>query len=141
MAILEQPKTEGESGFKKKFEEGTEAILFDFIQGTQYQYPIPSAIRELVSNCRDSINEKQRFFLINSGKAKVGDFYVEREGDLFKDSKYDPSYYDEKWLSKTRDDIQLIYKVNNNAQRDTFHIIDTGVGLGGLRLEKHFNPL
>jgi len=141
MAILEQPKTEGESGFKKKFEEGTEAILFDFIQGTQYQYPIPSAIRELVSNCRDSINEKQRFFLINSGKAKVEDFYIDRDGELFKDSKYDPSYYNEKWLSKTRNEIQLIYKVNNNAQRDTFHIIDTGVGLGGLRLEKHFNPL
>jgi len=141
MAILEEKKFEGTSGFKKKFEEGTEAILFDFIQGTQYQYPIPSAIRELVSNANDSIKEKKQFFLIDSGKKKVSDFYVEKEGDLFKDSKYQPEYYDKKWLSRTRDDVTLIYRVNNAAQRDSFHIIDTGVGLGGVRLEKHFNPL
>lgn len=141
MAVLNQPITEGSSGFKKEFEAGSEALLFSFVQQDQYQFPIPSAIRELVTNCGDSVREKQMFFEINSGRAKVSDYYVEQEGELYKDSKYDPTYYQEKWLSKTDNKIKLIYKVNNNSQRDTFHIIDTGVGLGGLRLEKSFNPL
>lgn len=141
MAILNQPINEGASGFQKTFEVGAESLMMSFIQQDQYQFPVPSAIRELVSNCRDSINEKQMFFEINSGRAKVSDFYADNEGDLYKDSKYDPTYYDEKWLSKTENKIKLIYKVNNNAQRDTFHIIDTGVGLGGIRLEKSFLPL
>lgn len=141
MAILEQKQFEGASGFKKKFEEGTEAILFDFIQGTQYQYPVQSAIRELVSNANDSIKEKKQFFLIESGKKKVSDFYIEQEGDLYKDSRYQTEYYDKRWLSRTKNEVSLIYKANNAAQRDSFHIIDTGVGLGGIRLEKHFNPL
>jgi hypothetical protein len=141
MAILEQKHTEGDSGFQKKFEAGAESLLFDFVQQDQYKFPVSSAIRELVSNCRDSITEKQMFFDIISGIAKVSDFYVEQEGELYKDSKFDPAYYEEKWLSKTENKIKLIYKVNNSAQRDTFHIIDTGVGLGGLRLEKSFNPL
>ena len=141
MAILNQPINEGDSGFAKTFEAGAEALMLSFVQQDQYQFPIPSALRELVSNCRDSVSEKQMFFEINSGRAKVTDFYVEQEGDLYKDSKYDPTYYQEKWLSKTENQIKLIYKVNNNAQRDTFHIIDTGVGLGGIRLEKSFLPL
>jgi len=141
MAVLEQKHTEGDSGFAKTFEAGAEALMLSFVQQDQYQFPIPSAIRELVSNCRDSINEKQMFFEINSGRAKVSDYYADNEGDLYKDSKYDPTYYQEKWLSKTENKIRLIYKVNNNAQRDTFHIIDTGVGLGGIRLEKSFLPL
>lgn len=141
MAILEQQKTEGDSGFKKSFEAGTEAMLFDFVQNQQYSTPIPSAVRELTSNAIDSINEKKMFFEISSGRAKVSNYYVEKEGELYKDSKYNPDYYNEKWLSKTRDEIHLIYKVSNNAGRDTFHIIDTGVGLGGARLEKSFNPL
>lgn len=141
MAILNQPITEGDSGFNKKFEAGSEALLFDFVQSAQYQFPIPSAIRELVTNCRDSIGEKEMFFAINSGKAQVSDYYIEQEGSIYQDSKYDPTYYNKRWLSKTENRIRLIYKVNNNAQRDTFHIIDTGVGLGRLRLEKSFNPL
>lgn len=141
MAVLNQPINEGASGFQKTFEVGAESLMMSFIQQDQYQFPVPSAIRELVSNCRDSINEKQMFFEINSGRAKVSDFYTDNEGDLYKNSKYDPTYYSEKWLSKTENKIKLIYKVNNNAQRDTFHIIDTGVGLGGIRLEKSFLPL
>lgn len=141
MAVLEQKHTEGDSGFAKHLEAGAESLIFDFLQSTQYQFPVASAIRELVSNCRDSIAEKQMFFEIHSGRAKVTDYYVEKDGDLYKDSKYDASYYSEPHLSKTQNKIQLIYKVNNNAQRDTFHIMDYGVGLGGIRLEKGFSPL
>lgn len=141
MAIHNQPIQEGDSGWKKTFEAGSEVMLLDFVQSAQYSTPIPSAVREITSNAIDSTREKQRFFLISKGEAKVEDFYIQREGDLYKDSNYDPNYYDEKWLSKTEDTIKLIYKEGNASQRDTLHIIDTGVGMGGTRLEKHFNPL
>lgn len=141
MAIHNQNHTEGSSGFEKKFEEGAESILLDLVQSQQYQFPVKSSIREITSNAIDSIREKQQFFLINSGKAKVEDFYIHREGPLYSDSNYNPNYYDERWLSKDNDRIKIIYKDNGNAQRDTLHIIDPGVGLGGRRLEKSFNPL
>jgi hypothetical protein len=141
MAILEEKTAQVDGGFAKTLEAGTEHLVMGFVQSDQYKFPVSSAIRELVSNCRDSINEKQMFFDIHSGRTKVADYYIEQEGEIYKDSKYDPSYYDEQWLSKTENKIKLVYKVNNNAQRDTFHIIDTGVGLGKLRLEKSFNPL
>lgn len=141
MAILHQNNQEVDAGFNKKFEAGSEALLMNFVQSTQYKYPEKSAVRELGTNAIDSIREKQRFFKIQSGEAKISDFYVEKEGDMYKDSKYDPTYYDEKWLSKTENMVKLVYKANGNNQRDTLHIIDTGVGLGGTRLEKSFNPL
>lgn len=139
MAVHTETIQEGNSGFKKQLESASQDMLFELVQSQQYQFPVPSAIRELVSNAIDSIREKQRFFKIHNGEAKPEDFYIDKDGALFQDSKYKPEYYEEKWLSKTENKVKLIYKVGNNSQRDTFHIIDTGVGLGGLRLEKHFN--
>ena len=46
----------------------------------------------------DSISEKKVAKEILSGKAKVEDYFVDLEGDLYKDSKFDPNYYDLKWL-------------------------------------------
>jgi hypothetical protein len=141
MAIHNQSTEEGTSGWAKTFEAGAESILLDLVQSQQYQFPIKSAIRELTSNAIDSIREKEQFFLINANKAKVEDFYIQRDGPLYADSNYNPDYYQEKWLSKEENRIKLIYKDNGNAQRDTLHIIDPGVGLGGRRMEKSFNPL
>lgn len=141
MAIHNQKTTEGDSGWKKGFQAGSEEILLDLVQSQQYKYPVPSAIRELVTNCTDSIREKNQYFEILAGRAKPEDFYIHREGPMYEDSNYNPGYYTEKWLSKSENRVTLIYKERGNTQRDTLHIIDTGVGLGGKRLEKSFNPL
>ena len=140
MAILEENLIESNAGFDKKLQAGSETLILDLLQQQQYQYPVASAIRELVSNAVDSVREKNQFFNIDAGEAVVSDFYVKREGELYENSRYNPDYYDPKWLSDF-DNIQLIYHAKSNSLRDSFHIVDSGVGLGGKRLEGSFMPL
>lgn len=69
-------------------------------------------------------------------ESKVEDFFIEREGDLYKDSKWDPSYYDPKHLNKEDNEVILTYKQREGSGRcDSFIVRDNGVGLGGSRLE------
>lgn len=96
-------------------------------------------VRESVSNGLDSIREKKTAINILKGLSKVEDHYVEKEGDIYKHSRFNKDYYDLKWLNPL-DEVKLTYIINQDSLgRDLFRIEDTGVGLGGERLEGYFN--
>jgi hypothetical protein len=138
MAILEQSTAEVKGGFKKEIDAGAMNMLIDTVQKQQYQFPIKSAVRELVSNALDSIKERDVALEILTGKAKVSDYYEEREGALYKDSKFDSTYYNSKYLS-TDPTVTVEYHVGDNMEKDFVRIVDYGVGLGSYRLEKYFS--
>ena len=117
--------------------------MLDNLQTFMYQKPIQSCVRESVSNALDAIKEKRMAIAILTGEAKVSDYYVEKEvdakqADIYRDSKFNKEYYDLKWLDQ-KDQVTLHYHNTDVSQRDTFTITDTGVGLGGRRLEGFFN--
>lgn len=138
MAILQQSQTEIEGGFKKQIDEGAMSLMMEILQRYQYQFPIRSSIREITSNGIDSIKEREVAREILTGKAKVEDYFVDLEGDMYKDSKFDPSYYDLKWFS-TDPNVYITYHSNSDLEKDFVTIKDNGVGLGQYRLEKYFN--
>lgn len=138
MAIHTEAESTMQKGFVKKMDTSGINMMFDTLQKYQYTYPVKSTVRELLSNGIDSTVEKQTAIKILTGQAKVEDFFVEKEGDLYKDSKFDPSYYDLKWLSG-KDTVELRYFVGSNTRKDYVTITDYGVGLGGKRLEKYFS--
>lgn len=139
MAIIDNNETvsSNNSGFNKTLEASASTMIFDNLQVFMYRYPEKSTVRECVSNAVDSVKEKNIAVEILTGKAKVSDYFVEREGDLYKDSKFDPSYYDLKYLSD-ENKVTLTYLNTDALSRDIFTIEDTGVGLGKRRLEKYF---
>ena len=138
MAILEQQRVISDSGFKKRIDEAGMEMVLDNLQVSQYQYPVKSTIREIVSNSVDSISEKEIAQLILTGKAKEEDYYIRREDPLYKDSNFDPSYYDLSWLDTGSKKVEILYEEGNNTTRDRIRIKDNGVGLGGKRLEGYF---
>jgi hypothetical protein len=137
MAIMTEQKHRIGGGMMKILEEGAEDLAFLILQKTQYQYPFKSTVREVMSNGLDSIQEKHVAMDILSGRAKVEDYYEEREGAIYKDSKFNPSYYDLKWLNP-EDRVELRYIVRP-GQRDQVVISDTGVGLYGRRLQGYLS--
>lgn len=128
----------GDNVLKKVIHKGSETIMFSVLQETQYMYPFKSAVREIVSNSIDSVNEKNNFFRIMKGELKSSDLYIEKEGEEFADSKFDSSYYDEKWLSKSSE-VVIRYIENDTKSRDRIQFIDRGVALGGSRLVNYFS--
>lgn len=137
MSIL-QMQVSDVSGIAKQLDEAALPLIFDNLQKSQYNYPIPSTIRELVCNSVDSIEERKMAVEILSGNRTVQDYYVEREGDIYKDSRFDPSYYDMKWLSRDKDKVFIEYISGGDAGKDTVVVSDYGVGLGGHRLVGYF---
>ena len=138
MAILQQQTTEISGGFEKKIEEGSMGLMMDILQKYQYQFPIKSSIRELTSNGLDSITEREVAKKILTGKNQVSDFYEDREGSLYKDSKFDPEYYKLEYLSDDPN-VYITYHVGNGVEKDKVTIEDNGVGLGLYRLSSYFN--
>ena len=128
----------GAGTIKKTIHEGSESIMFSVLQETQYMYPFKSSVREIVSNCLDSITERDNSLKILSGELKVEDLYIEKEGTEMADSGFDPSYYDPKWLS---DDpkVYITYIENDTQERDRIMFKDYGVGLGKERLINYFS--
>jgi hypothetical protein len=47
----------GDGVLKKVIHAGSESIMFSVLQ-TQYVYPFKSSVREIVSNCLDSVTER-----------------------------------------------------------------------------------
>lgn len=137
MAIHTEEKKTMQAGFMKTIDQSGFDMMFDLVQKYQYSYPVKSTVRELVSNGLDSITERNMAIEILTGKAKVEDYFVDLEGEVYKDSHFDPSYYDIQWLSNDPN-VTLLYKEGNNITRDSVTITDNGVGLGGERLEKYF---
>ncbi|WP_428743182.1 ATP-binding protein [Tenacibaculum sp.] len=113
-------------------------LILQNLQESQYQYPEKAFIRETASNCTDSIDEKSVARNILTGKAKVEDYYSTEVDKLSKDSQFDPNYYDLKFLNPV-DEIKIIYQ-NKDGHRDKIIISDTGVGLGGKRLQGYMRP-
>src|SRR5450631_2895363 len=97
MAILTE-EVGAAQGFKKEIEESAMEMMIDLAQRYQYSYPHKSAIRELVSNSLDAIKERDIALGILSGKLKEEDYYIHREGELYRDSNFDSTYYDLNWL-------------------------------------------
>jgi hypothetical protein len=125
-------------GFSKEIDEGAKGLMFDVLQRHQYQFPIKSTVREIVSNGLDSINEKRIARTILTGEAKVEDYYVNLEGDIYKDSKFDPGYYDLNYLDPNNNNVEITYYDGGELGKDFLTIKDFGVGLGGRRLEGYF---
>lgn len=150
MAVLENNQTTSNNvnGFEKQIHESSRTMMLDNLQAHMYMKPIPSCIRESVSNAVDSVKEKMAAIKILSGVAKVEDYYVSKasvkedtaddKDDIYADSEFEKDYYDTKFLSAS-DKISIIYTNKNSSQRDSISIKDNGVGLGGKRLEGFFN--
>lgn len=137
MAIYEEEQSMmGSEVVSKEIEEGAEGMMIDLVQKYQYAYPIKSAVRELLSNAVDAVTEKQNAIKILTGQAKPGDYYIERDGALYKDSKWNPDYYPLNKLS-SNDTVTITYKVSGD-KRDQCIIEDYGVGLWGKRLLGYF---
>jgi hypothetical protein len=128
----------GDSTRKKGIHAGSESIMFSVLQETQYMYPFKSSVREIVSNCLDSITERNNSLKILSGELKEEDLYIKKEGSEFSGSSFNPEYYSEKWLSDN-DMVTILYIDNDTATRDRIKFIDEGVGLGGARLINYFD--
>jgi hypothetical protein len=137
MAVHTEEITELSGGFSKSIEESAMTMILDNLQVSQYQYPEKSTIRELVSNAVDSTKEKFQALSILNGEKQESDFYIRRDGAMFKDSNFNPAYFNQKWLG-AETQVQIIYEEGSQLERDKVRIIDQGVGLGGKRLEGYF---
>jgi len=125
-----------DTGVAKRINRGAEKLVFDILQATQYSTPIPSTVRELVTNACDSQREKEIAIEILTGQKTVEDYYINREGEQYEDSNFDPSYYNITNLDVVNKHIDVIYKHNAGVGYcDEFTIKDYGVGIGGRRLE------
>lgn len=145
MALHEEGVIE-HSGQAKELDSGAIDMILDNLQISQYVFPIKSTIRELASNGVDSIREKNTALEILSGRAKVEDYYyvsgknkemdeaIKANPGVYKDSRFDPLYYDERYLS-TDNKVYITYKQNGNKAKDQLIIRDWGVGLGDYRLQ------
>lgn len=138
IANIKSTEGVGNATIKKTIYAGAETIMFSVLQESQYMYPYKSAVREIVSNSIDSINERNTSLKILSGEVKVEDVYIVKEGDEFKDSSFNADYYDPQWLSKD-DNVYIEYIENATESRDMIRFIDNGVGLGGSRLINFFS--
>lgn len=138
MAIqkIETSEVKGSKGKKRGINEAATGLIMDIVQAQQYQKPTESTVRELASNAVDSQSEKLKALDILSGKANASDYFIQRDGALYADSNWDPSYYSVDHLDGTRNDVELIYKEGTGGGRcDVFAIQDYGVGIGKSRLE------
>lgn len=125
----------GSAGVAKKINKGAERMVFDILQSTQYSMPIASTIRELATNACDSQREKEIAIEILSGDKSKEDYYIERGGEQYEDSNFNADYYDLNHLSES-DKVYLTYEQHTGVGYcDKFKIRDTGVGIGGRRLE------
>jgi hypothetical protein len=128
----------GAGTIKKTIHEGSESIMFSVLQETQYMYPFKSSVREIVSNCLDSITERDNSLRILSGELKVEDLYIEKEGSEMADSGFNAEYYAPAWLSNDKK-VYITYIENDTNERDRIMFKDYGVGLGGNRLINYFS--
>jgi len=128
--------TGGSSSIVRGIADGAMPLIIKTIQEDQYKYPIKSAIRELASNGRDSISEKRLAIDIIQNGAEISKYYNTEAvvNDLTKDSSFNREYYDLDWLD-TEDSVHIVYTEKPNELRDHISIKDTGVGLGGRRLQ------
>ena len=149
MAIqeVEISKASVTKGFTRELEASALNQIMDNTMIGQYTKPEESTIRELTANAIDSQTEKMMAISILNGTNKVSDYFIERDGAQYEDSRFDKSYYDLNNLDTVNNEALLNYRENvsdtpNLGYCDVFEVIDHGVGLGVgslvNRLEKYF---
>lgn len=125
-----------DKGVAKRINKGAEKLVFDILQSTQYSTPIPSTVRELVTNACDAQREKEIAIEILTGVKQASDYYITRDGEQYSDSNFDPSYYSISNLDIVRNHVQITYQHNDGiGYCDKLIIKDYGVGIGAKRLE------
>ena len=125
-----------DKGVAKRINKGAEKLVFDILQSTQYSTPIPSTVRELVTNACDAQREKEIAIEILTGVKQTSDYYITRDGEQYSDSNFDPSYYSISNLNITHNHVQITYQHNDGiGYCDKLFIKDFGVGIGAKRLE------
>lgn len=125
---------------KRTIREGAEDAIISNSTKYFYQDGISSSIREIASNSRDAQIEKRKILDILEGKATIAEYFTDKEGKDYEDSKLDMSYYDIKWLDKDKNYTEIIYKhAAGTEKKDYVEFIDYGVGLGMPRLEGYFS--
>lgn len=137
MSLLQVEHSEVSGGMSKMIDEGALPLIFDNLQKSQYNYPIPSTIREIVCNAADSIKEAEIARKIIQDNEPVEKYYIKKEGSLYKDSYFNRDYYDLDHLS-TDPLIYIEYIEGKQGDKDTIVITDHGVGLGGNRMLGYF---
>lgn len=127
------------TGFKREINEGAMGLVLDTIQITQYTKPEESTVRELTANAVDSQREKEIAISILTGRTKPEDHFISRDGDKYKDSNWDASYYDINHLDQHNNKVELEYVQNQGTGYcDTFSVKDYGIGIGAQRLQGYF---
>lgn len=139
MAVLEKEIIENQ-GLIKELDPNSIGIILDIIQKDIYTKPIESSVRENFSNAFDSIKEKQIALSILNGESKVEDHFVEDDRIETKDSIFDKTYYDKKYLDTSKNAVKISYVINDTEGRDVIYFKDYGVGLAGKRLAGYFRP-
>ena len=125
-----------DKGVAKRINKGAEKLVFDILQSTQYSTPIPSTVRELVTNACDAQREKEIAIEILTGVKQTSDYYITRDGEQYSDSNFDPSYYSISNLDIVRNHVEITYQHNDGiGYCDKLSIKDFGVGIGAKRLE------
>jgi hypothetical protein len=125
-----------DKGVAKRINKGAEKLVFDILQSTQYSTPIPSTVRELVTNACDAQREKEIAIEILTGVKQASDYYITRDGEQYSDSNFDPSYYSISNLDIVRNHIEITYEHKDGiGYCDRLSIKDFGVGIGAKRLE------
>lgn len=123
-------------GVVKKINDGAKRLVFDILQSTQYSTPIPSTVRELVTNACDAQREKEMAIEILTGAKTPEEYYITRHGEQYEDSNFDVSYYNLESLDKDNSEVEITYKHNHGVGYcDQITIKDYGVGIGGRRME------
>ncbi len=139
MSLLIQQTNEIAGGWEKEIDKASIRQTMEILQKSQYQFPTKSLIREITCNGIDSVRERDMALSILSGQTTIEDHFVEDDGrPETAASRFDPAYYDPKWLS---DDplVHIKYVEGKALDRDRLEIHDNGVGLGGNRLAKYFS--
>jgi hypothetical protein len=124
-----EKREESNKGIAKTIDAGAQIMVLDILQKTQYVKPIESAIRETVANAVDAVKEKEVANNILSGKSKVEDYFITREGDQYSDSNWNPSYYDLNYFDSRNEVIIDLIQKEGTGFCDELIISDTGVGL------------
>lgn len=137
MAILKPSQENVSVGAHKQINKNAYGLMTTVLQRSQYQFPRQSTIRELVSNAVDSVRERDMAVQILTGKASVSDYFEDIEGEIYADSRFDPSYYKLEHLSS--DPQVTVRYIVNPSGKDTLVITDHGVGLGLNRLIGYFS--
>jgi hypothetical protein len=139
MAIqeIEVKEAQGTKGIQRGINSAAMGLVMDVVQSQQYQKPIPSTVRELAANAVDAQSEKEKAIEILSGKCDPSKYFISRDGDLYADSNWDPSYYNLDHLNHDNNDVELIFRQGSEdtGRCDRFIVRDHGVGVGSRRLQ------